>query len=108
MDDYEEFFDRLSNNLCLTDFFDDFFRDNCQLLCDVVARAYAIGDKTTFLMSSTQLNTKYKELNRYNKDGVEKVNKYIDDKITEGFEEYSHAKFAFSDCGFDELMEHIK
>lgn len=106
--DFEEELEYISNILLVTGGLDSLWQDLDLFLCDIVARTYVSGNQTSYLMSSIQLNTRYDELYCYNKDALAVIDKYIDDKIAEGLEEYRHVKFAFADRSFDELMTHIK
>ncbi len=64
-------------------------------LCDIAAQAFADGDDTKYQMSAIKLNARYKELKIFQKDNYDKINKYVNDKIAEGFKEYRQVKADF-------------
>lgn len=83
-----------------------FILDKC--LCDIAAQAYKSRNVKEFLAGAIELKKRYKVLSFVHIENRVRVEKYIDEKIANGFEEYHQVKLAFSGQDLDELMTHLK
>lgn len=108
MKNESEKMDGLELYLFLSDILEEIQFELDLYLCNIAAQAIVSGNDTEYLMSAIELNTRYNMLSCVHRGNRAVIDKYIDDKIAEGLEEYRHVKFAFSGRSFDELMTHIK